>query len=164
MVNENRLKQSLSQRSSYSINIRLTNTNDPEFIKEVKKSKNEAVKKIVSTANTFSTPAEYAVKAEFILGIVDNRNHKNSFILSQVHALIKTLYPLIKSDKVDKLALKGISPDTDTVQEIDLVEDIIHDKFSFTVNEKNRYITSIAIFDKMALKYSYRREYYLKQD
>lgn len=154
------LERALSQETIYYVNLRLTNTNDPAFIKRIDESNDQSVKQLVAAANTIASPQEYAVGAEFTIAIGE-RSTKKSFLKDKITTLLRTLSPLIQEDKVDKLNIKGRKSIIDNVEPVDLIKDVIRDSYSFTITDQQRYISATEIFDKIVVRYVQRRQDFL---
>lgn len=66
------------------------------------------------------------------------------------------LNPLIVSDVVDKLVVKGRADEESPLEEVDLVQDVLREWIKFEL-ENSRLIPASRIFDRLACFYVQRR-------
>jgi len=150
----NAFEKAIAQKTSYYLNLRLTNVGDMDINNKI--TENESIKNIVSMANSLTVPQEYAVQVEISLRITENTK-KHGFINEKLKALLQKLRPMISDGKVDKLNLKGYNFSDDKMEELNLIENIIHDKQNFIISAQNRFISSDKIFHAMVSNYSEKR-------
>ncbi|MDF2479428.1 MAG: hypothetical protein K0S24_4911 [Sphingobacterium sp.] len=149
----NPLERALQHRFHHSFNVRIKNIRNPAFENAV--GNNQTLNNVIHIGRALSTEQEYPVQAELILKI-PTRNPENTFKNSIHTGILNVLNPLIASDIVDKLIIRGRNDEESALEEVDLVQDVLREWIKFNL-ENSRLIPSPSIFDRLAYSYAQRR-------
>lgn len=151
IIKSDSLKRAMNDKYFSTINVRFPNVSDDAL------KKDKSVQSLIDAPNSMMpTETDCQLQAEFIFKVI-GKNKKKSLLSDSIKKLLWFLSPLIKTDKVDKLIVKGKQENERAFEEVDLIKDVVRDFASFDVTVKNRYIASSAIYNSMVYFYSQRR-------
>lgn len=157
IIKTDSLERAISRNYYSLINIRLNNITDDDMLDDML-SEETSVKKIIDVARLLnSKDTEYHSQVEITFKI-PGKNKSRSLENNRSKKILSFLHHLIPTNKIDKLSLMGKVGEEQPFDPVDLINDVIRDKTSINVTEKNRYIPSCAIYNKMAYLYSRRRD------
>ncbi|MCR5440302.1 MAG: hypothetical protein K6F01_12835 [Selenomonas sp.] len=157
LIYKQAFERSLKQSKSHSIHVRLINTRTEEFKNYTNSTEDETVRHAAEMASSLRGSEEYDVKVDFTISI-NKRKPNQGFVKDKITSAISSFFPMIDLKMIDQFSVKGYNENETKVSTINLIKDVIFDEYGFDFDENHRTISTINIFNQIAILYNSRRK------